>query len=110
VIVARGGPLLPDHFPVFTAVPPPANAAEHLSAMVHQWLGERLQDNGAKEPADLYGELLRCVEPALLDDVMRRVQGNRQMAARWLGLNRATVRKLLARYFPATEPLTPEGD
>jgi two-component system nitrogen regulation response regulator GlnG len=48
------------------------------------------------------------VEPALLEDLMRRVQANRQMAARWLGLNRATVRKLLARYFPSTEPLEEE--
>jgi two-component system nitrogen regulation response regulator GlnG len=110
VIVSRDGPLLPEHFPVFTVVPAPANATDRLAATVRQWLAERLKDNGAREPADLYGELLRHIEPALLDDVMRRVQGNRQMAARWLGLNRATVRKLLARYFPLTEPLTPEGD
>jgi two-component system nitrogen regulation response regulator GlnG len=110
VIVSRDGPLLPEHFPVFMAVPAPANAAERLAATVRQWLAERLKDHGAREPADLYGELLRHVEPALLDDVMRRVQGNRQMAARWLGLNRATVRKLLARYFPLSEPLTPEGE
>jgi two-component system nitrogen regulation response regulator GlnG len=110
VIVARGGPLLQEHFPVFSAVPAPVNAGEHLAATVRQWLAERLRDNGAREPAELYAELLRHVEPALLDDVMRRVQGNRQMAARWLGLNRATVRKLLSRYFPATEPLTAEGE
>jgi two-component system nitrogen regulation response regulator GlnG len=110
VIVSRGGPLLPEHFPVFTALPAPAGTGEQVAAVVRQWLAERLKCNGAREPADLYGELLRCVEPALLDDVMRRVQGNRQMAARWLGLNRATVRKLLARYFPLTEPLTPEGE
>jgi hypothetical protein len=29
---------------------------------------------------------------------MRRVQGNRWVAAQWLGLNRATVRKKLALY------------
>jgi DNA-binding protein Fis len=53
--------------------------------------------------------LLRQVEPVLLEEVMRRVQGNRQEAARWLGLNRATVRKLLARYFPSAPPLKPSG-
>jgi two-component system nitrogen regulation response regulator GlnG len=109
-IVSRGGPLLPEHFPVFTAGPTPANATEHLTAAVRQWLAERIQENAAREPIDLYGELLRCVEPALLDDLMRRVQGNRQMAARWLGLNRATVRKLLAKYFPSTEPLEDEKE
>ncbi len=29
---------------------------------------------------------------------MRRVQGNRWVAAQWLGLNRATVRKKLGLY------------
>ncbi len=38
------------------------------------------------------------MEPALLDDVLRRLHGNRWVAAQWLGLNRATVRKKLALY------------
>ena len=33
-----------------------------------------------------------------LDEVMRRVHGNRWVAAQWLGLNRATVRKKLGLY------------
>jgi DNA-binding protein Fis len=41
---------------------------------------------------------LQVVEPALLDDVMKRLNGNRLVAAHWLGLNRATVRKKLALY------------
>jgi hypothetical protein len=35
---------------------------------------------------------------------MRRVQGNRWLAAKWLGLNRATVRRRLAKYFPSEQP------
>jgi two-component system nitrogen regulation response regulator GlnG len=110
VIVARGGPLLAEHLPVFAAPPAAADAAGRLASAVPTWLAERIKECGAHEPADLYGELLRCVEPALLEDLMRRVQGNRQMAARWLGLNRATVRKLLGRYFPLTEPAGPEDE
>jgi two-component system nitrogen regulation response regulator GlnG len=106
-IVSRGGPLLPEHFPVFTAAAAPARPGDQLTAAVRRWLAAHIQDHAPREPADLYGELLRAVEPALLDDVMRLVQGNRVMAARWLGLNRATVRKLLARYFPQTEPAEP---
>jgi DNA-binding protein Fis len=34
----------------------------------------------------------------LFDEVMRRVRGNRWLAAQWLGMNRATVRKKLAQY------------
>jgi DNA-binding protein Fis len=33
-----------------------------------------------------------------LEELMRRLQGNRLIAAQWLGLNRATVRKKLTEY------------
>jgi two-component system nitrogen regulation response regulator GlnG len=98
VIVARGGPLLPSHFP---ATPPglaPLTPVEQLAAAVRVWLAERIRTRGEEAPAELYAALLRCVEPALLDEVMRRVHGNRWVAAQWLGLNRATVRKKLGVY------------
>jgi two-component system nitrogen regulation response regulator GlnG len=98
VIVARGGPLLAEHFP---AAPPGLGAAtptEQLAAAVRAWLAERVKGKGGEAPADLYAELLGRVEPALLEEVMRRVQGNRWVAAQWLGLNRATVRKKLAAH------------
>jgi two-component system nitrogen regulation response regulator GlnG len=93
VIVARGGPLLPEHFPSAAAGLGARTPAENLSDAVRAWLMDRLKSGSA--PADLYPELLAAVEPALLDEVMRRVQGNRWVAAQWLGLNRATVRKKL---------------
>ena len=62
------------------------------------YLADRLQKEPGKPPSELFQELLRCVEPPLLDEVMRRVQGNRWVAAQWLGLNRATVRKKLGVY------------
>jgi two-component system nitrogen regulation response regulator GlnG len=103
-IVARGGPLLPEHFPKFGPGLMPANPTEQLAQTVREWVAERIRSAGEQAPSDLYGELLRCVEPALLEDVLRRVQGNRWVAAHWLGLNRATVRKKLALYklFQAT--------
>ena len=97
-IVARGGPLLPEHFPTFAADLSCSSPAEQLAAMVRKWLAERVRASGSTPPDDLYAELLHCVEPALLDEVMRRVQGNRWVAAQWLGLNRATVRKKLTLY------------
>jgi two-component system nitrogen regulation response regulator GlnG len=97
-IVARGGPLSPEHFPTFAADPSHNSPAEQLAAMVRKWLADRVRANGSSAPTDLYAELLRTVEPALLDEVMRRVRGNRWAAAQWLGLNRATVRKKLALY------------
>jgi len=72
--------------------------AEQLAAAVRDWLAERVRACDRNAPTDLYTDLLRSVEPPLLDEVMRRVQGNRWVAAQWLGLNRATVRKKLGLY------------
>lgn len=96
VIVARGGPLLPEHFPATTNVRT-TNPTEQLAAAVLQWLEDRIRSGGSP-PANLYEELLKCVEPPLLEELMRRLQGNRVIAAQWLGLNRATVRKKLGEH------------
>jgi len=97
-IVARGGPLLPEHFPALSTGFAPADRAALLMTMVRQWVEDRIWAAGENSPTDLYASLLRCVEPALLEEVMRRVQDNRWVAAQWLGLNRATVRKKLSAY------------
>jgi two-component system nitrogen regulation response regulator GlnG len=97
-IVARGGPLLPEHFPTISGDPSVHSPPEQLAAMVRKWVADRVRAAGTAAPAGLYEELLHCVEPPLLDEVLRRLQGNRWAAAGWLGLNRATVRKKLALY------------
>jgi two-component system nitrogen regulation response regulator GlnG len=96
-IVSRGGPILPEHVPTLVAAAGPATTAEQLAATVRQWLTERLKQD-PQAPSGLYADLLKTVEPALLDEVLRHVHGNRWVAARWLGLNRATVRKKLGLY------------
>jgi two-component system nitrogen regulation response regulator GlnG len=107
-IVSRGGPLLPEHFPTLSTGFAPAGRAAQLATMVKQWVEDRIRAAGNEQPTDLYDELLRCVEPALLEDVMRRVQDNRWVAAKWLGLNRATVRKKLHLYGLSQTPETEE--
>src|SRR5262249_48038282 len=97
-IVARGGPILPEHFPALVRSPGAATADGPLAVPGRQGGGSNVRARGPEPPAELYAELLRCVEPALLDEVLRRVQGNRWVAAQWLGLNRATVRKKLGIY------------
>jgi two-component system nitrogen regulation response regulator GlnG len=97
VILARSGPLLPEHFPSTPGVQS-ANPAQQLAGAVIAWLTDRIKAAGPEAPANLYQELLDCVEPALLEEVMRRIHGNRWVAAQWLGLNRATVRKKLAAH------------
>jgi two-component system nitrogen regulation response regulator GlnG len=110
-IVARGGPLLPEHFPALADDPAPLTPPQQLAAAVRKWLMERLRAAGGAAPTDLYAELLRSVEPALLDEVLQRVDGNRWAAAQWLGLNRATVRKKLGVYgLHQHADEEPEGD
>jgi len=109
-ILARGGPLLPAHFPSFATGGSPVQKAERLAEMIRQWLVDRIQECRPAPPANLYAELLRCVEPALMEEVMRRVQGNRWAAAQWLGLNRATVRKKLGLYDRSGSSTEPQKD
>ncbi len=96
--MARGGPLLPEHFPSISGSPGGLSPADRLASAVRDWLAEHVRAARKEAPAELYAELLRAVEPPLLDEVMRRLNGNRWAAAQWLGLNRATVRKKLALY------------
>jgi two-component system nitrogen regulation response regulator GlnG len=100
-IVARGGPLLPGHFPPPVTVGGAETVAQKIGALVRDWVRERSQ--GEAEPADLYDEMLRCVEPALLDEVLRQTNNNRVASARRLGLARATLRKLIAKYRTSEE-------
>jgi two-component system nitrogen regulation response regulator GlnG len=98
VILARGGPLLPEHFPVTSGLRAASDPKEQLSAAVINWLCDRIESAHGQAPENLYEELLKCVEPPLLEELMRRLQGNRVLAAQWLGLNRATVRKKLTEH------------
>lgn len=97
-IVARGGPIGPEHLPEPTAVGGGLGAAAKLAAAVRDWTREQVRLFGELEPSDLHPKLLAEVEPALLTDVLERLSGNRLVAGRWLGLARATVRKLIRKY------------
>ena len=99
---------MPEHFPEPSATAGPAGVSERLKSLVVEWVRERIASS-EYEPADLYQQLLDTVEPALLDEVLRQLDGNRLAAARWLGLARATVRKMLKKYHPTMEEPEEEG-
>jgi two-component system nitrogen regulation response regulator GlnG len=98
-IEARGGPLRPEHFPEPTTAAGPASIADRLKSLVAEWVRERTSPRDT-EPSDLHQQLLDTLEPALLDEVLRQLDGNRLAAARWLGLARATVRKMIRKHHP----------
>jgi two-component system nitrogen regulation response regulator GlnG len=98
-IVARGSPLRPEHFPdPVSAELGPQQVEERLRSAVRDWLIDRLRSRKDGPPEALHEQLIACVESTLLEEVIRRVHDNRWEAARWLGLNRATVRKKLGQY------------
>ncbi|HVK18118.1 MAG TPA: sigma-54 dependent transcriptional regulator [Fimbriiglobus sp.] len=97
-IVARGGSILPEHFPDPMALPPGQTVRDRLAAVVREWVREKSHQAKGTEPAELYQALLDEAEPALLGEVLRQLDGNRLVAGRWLGLARATVRKLIRKH------------
>lgn len=69
---------------------------------LHEHITAALQEYFSKldgEPArNIYNLVIDQVESALLAIVMKQVDGNQSRAAECLGLNRGTLRKLLAKY------------
>jgi len=93
-VVARGGPLLPEHLPSATngAVPAAADPAG-IEAAVRAWVAAAIAGSGD----DLHARLLAIVEPVLAQEVLAREGGNLTAAAKRLGVDRATLRSRLAR-------------
>jgi two-component system nitrogen regulation response regulator GlnG len=100
VIVARNGPLSPEHFPPPLATSGADSAESRIDHLIREWARQRCAEIGS-EPTTLYDRALEMVEKPLLDEVLRLTNGNRLAAARWLGLARATLRKMLAKHQPA---------
>ncbi len=74
------------------------NKEETLGEAVNRCLRLYMDRLGYGEAVDLHKHLLGEVEPPLLMLVMERCGGNQIKAAKMLGLNRNTVRKLLRQY------------
>jgi Fis family transcriptional regulator len=49
-------------------------------------------------PTDLYEIVIREIEPPLLETTLKRTGGNQTKAAKFLGMNRSTLRKKLRQY------------
>jgi two-component system nitrogen regulation response regulator GlnG len=102
VIVARGGGIEPDHLPppappIWPAAPAAAGPPkDRLAELIRQWAEIQLAQPG--EEGQLYDDLLRAVEPPLLEAVLEKCRGQCAGAARLLGLHRTTLKKKLDQY------------
>lgn len=96
-ILARSGRIEPHD------LPPPISPRENrktstaaLGDAVENWLQRREQDDDGDTA--LLDAFLRETEPVLIQHALRRTGGNRQEAARLLGIHRQTLREKLRRY------------
>jgi len=96
VILARGGPIGPEHFPAATTPMVEETDAGAIAGLVRRWAERQYRE--AEGAEDLYDRLLHVVEPPLLEVAMRTHHGQRVSAARSLGLHRATLRKKLEQF------------
>ena len=96
-VVSRGGTLRAEHLPPPTLdTAPPADADSLLAAAVEAWAAAALEPDPATAQR-LHARLLDVAEPALVARVLAAAGGNRTLAARMLGLDRATLRSRLSR-------------
>ncbi len=99
LIVARNGPLLPEHLPAPMTLSAeggnPQQRTEKIDQLIRQWAEEQLVNESAN---DLYDRLLELIEPPLLEVAMEKHRGLCAAAARTLGMHRTTLRKKLDHY------------
>jgi len=69
-----------------------------LSKQVESSLETYFEQLNGHKPAHLYEFVMGEIEKPLLSVVMRRTDGNLTRAAEYLGMNRATLRKKLAKH------------
>lgn len=94
IVLARGGPLLPEHLPTAAhSFPSSGLQSEPITACVRRWAESELKQ--VPDAQCLYDRLLRLVEPPLFEAALQQHHGQRGAAARTLGLHRMTLRKRL---------------
>jgi two-component system nitrogen regulation response regulator GlnG len=97
-ILARSGPIRPEHLPADGPSPSIAGR-DGLPRAVAAWVEAEASMTGASSPGgELYARFLGAVEPALLRATLERCGGNRAAAAQVLGIDRATLRQKLRRH------------
>jgi Fis family transcriptional regulator len=69
-----------------------------LAACVRRAMKKYFRDLEGEEPERLHALVLGEVEAPLLEVVLNQVEGNQAKAARWLGIDRNTLRKKLKQY------------
>jgi two-component system nitrogen regulation response regulator GlnG len=80
-------------------------AGDSFAALIGRRIAQYLEKANGEEPRGLYQKLVAEIERPLIEQAMRRADGNQVRAARILGLNRNTLRKKLVDLGIATRKL-----
>jgi two-component system, NtrC family, nitrogen regulation response regulator GlnG len=91
-IVSQGAALLPHHFPEASS----ATNGDALDIAVAAWFREQASD--PTNHGRLHAGLFRKVEESLIEQALKKTNGNRWQAARLLGISRTTVRKKIEEF------------
>lgn len=76
------------------SLPSKNSLREHVKQIMHEYFSHL-----EGEPTiGIHRLVLAEVEAPLIEVVMEQVNHNKSKAAKWLGLNRITLKKLLAKY------------
>ncbi len=80
-------------------------ATDSFATLIARRVAQHLEKANGEEPRGLYQKLVAEIERPLIEQTMRRAEGNQVRAARILGLNRNTLRKKLVDLGIATRKL-----
>jgi two-component system, NtrC family, nitrogen regulation response regulator GlnG len=81
-------------------------AGDSFAELIGRRVAQYLEKSNDEEPRGLYQKLVAEIERPLIEQAMRRADGNQVRAARILGLNRNTLRKKLVDLGIATRKMS----
>lgn len=100
LIMARGRAILPEHLPASAptsiAEARPDQPDQQVRVAVRRWAERHL--GNAQLAGSVYDQLLRVIEPPLLETALMEHRGQCAAAARTLGIHRTTLRKKLIQH------------
>ena len=67
--------------------------ASEIAECVRKALEKYFKDLDGERPRTVYDMVLKNVEKPMIEVVLDRAEGNQTVAAKWLGINRNTLRK-----------------
>jgi Fis family transcriptional regulator len=67
--------------------------ASEIAECVRKSLEKYFKDLDGERPRTVYEMVLKNVEKPMIEVVLNRAEGNQTVAAKWLGINRNTLRK-----------------